>query len=403
MNPPISDGFAEFRRGFAPQRLQASNSRRGMHDVMAYPTTPKRPTLRRPGMPRPVAALFAVVALSALAGCATKTPDAALAGGATSSGDPHAMAAMEGHAMAMAPAWQVGQWWTHHWYFSPQDTTGFTVKAIVVANETGGLRLATDDRLDAASHASFYFHDQGVMGQGADWAVRDFDGAFQFPWYSFPLHDGKTWTGHEENLDFNLQKVSQDLTLTAHAINGTPGAFDIEARTSDGVRARYDYQPSIGWFSQYMAFDPKDPDPTHFNVKMVDEAHGTGWTGTYYTAKADFLLDSLTVVAPPGGVVQDDLKTSFTVTSTHTDVLAIPFAFAAAGGANTELVAPDGRHWESYVVGDQDGNSVQQAQPGLLFVPAAAGDWRCATAGAGVFAFGGGCLAWGVTVAGSTL
>jgi hypothetical protein len=354
-------------------------------------------------MPRPVAALFAVVALSALAGCATKTPDAALAGGATSSGDPHAMAAMEGHAMAMAPAWQVGQWWTHHWYFSPQDTTGFTVKAIVVANETGGLRLATDDRLDAASHASFYFHDQGVMGQGADWAVRDFDGAFQFPWYSFPLHDGKTWTGHEENLDFNLQKVSQDLTLTAHAINGTPGAFDIEARTSDGVRARYDYQPSIGWFSQYMAFDPKDPDPTHFNVKMVDEAHGTGWTGTYYTAKADFLLDSLTVVAPPGGVVQDDLKTSFTVTSTHTDVLAIPFAFAAAGGANTELVAPDGRHWESYVVGDQDGNSVQQAQPGLLFVPAAAGDWRCATAGAGVFAFGGGCLAWGVTVAGSTL
>lgn len=346
-------------------------------------------------------AAFAAAVLALLAGCAAKPPPADASGstGSGSSGSHDAMAGME--AMAHAPPWKVGQWWLHHWYFGAQDTTGFTVKAVVAANGTDGYRLATDEAVDAASHAAFYFHDQGTMGP--DWSVRDFGGAFQFPWYSFPLTDGKTWTAHEENLDFNLQKLSQDLTLTAHAINGTPGAFTIVARTTDGVRATYDYQPAIGWFSEYKAFDPKDPDPTHYNVRMVDESHGQGWSGTYYTAKADRLLYSVTTVVPPAGQVNENTNPTFTVASSHTDVLAIPFAFAAPGAANTELVAPDGRHWESYVVADQNGNALAQAQPGLLFVPAAAGTWSCSTAGAGGFAFGGGCFAWGVTLASATM
>jgi hypothetical protein len=340
---------------------------------------------------------FVLLLAMALAGCAAKTPaPTADATNPTGTMSPAAMGAMPG----MAPHWKVGQWWSHHWYFSPQDTTGFMVKAIVVSNGTDGYRLATDEVIDAASHAAFYFHDQGTMGP--DWVARDFGGGFQFPWYSFPLSDGKTWTAHEENLDFNLNKLSQDLTLTAHTINGTPGAFSIQAKNADGVRAQYDYQPSIGWFSEYRGFDPKDPDPTHYNVRMVNEGMGQGWTGTYYTAKADFLLNTLVYVSP-AGASQEQPPSTFTITAQHTNVMAIPFVFAAAGASQAELVAPDNQHWDAYVVADAMGAPVTQAQPGMVFVPAVPGDWRFETLGGGAFVGGGGCFAWGITMASGTL
>src|SRR5688572_6633798 len=70
--------------------------------------------------------------------------------------------ALDAAPTATAPTWSVGQYWDHRWYFGPQDTTGFVVKAIVVENGSTGYRLATDEAVDAASHASFYFHDQGT-------------------------------------------------------------------------------------------------------------------------------------------------------------------------------------------------------------------------------------------------
>ena len=304
-----------------------------------------------------------------------------------------------GEAVAQAaPTWRVGQWWDHHWYFGPQDSTGFVVRSIVVGNSSG-YRLATDEVIDAASHAAFYFHDLGTMGP--DWVVRDFSGEFSFPWYSFPLSDGKTWTAREENLGFDLQTLSQDLTLRATAINGTPGAFAIEARSAEGLRGRWDYQPAIGWFSEYRAYDGGD-DPEAYTIRMVDEAHGQGWTGTYQEATADFLLNTLTVLVPTAPSAPPP-PSSFTLTAAHTHVLAIPYAFAAGGASGAELVAPDQRHWEAYQVADAQGNVVQQAMPGLVFEPAVAGDWRFATVGAAAFVAGGGCLAWGVTVTPGTL
>lgn len=347
--------------------------------------------------------LAAAFVAAALAGCssppaATGTDPAADAAGGTGSSHP---AGGMMHAEQAAPAWQVGQWWDHHWYFGPQDTQGFVLKTIVASNGSAGWRLATDQAEAAAEHAAFYFHDEGTMG--TDWSVSDFGGAFQFPWYSFPLHDGKTWTAHEENVDFNLQKVSQQLTLKATAINGTPGAFAIEARTPDGgLRALYDYQPSIGWFSDYRAYPAGATDPAQYNLRMADDAHGSGYTGTVYTATADFLLNavSFTSAQPPS---TPSPPASFTITESHTHVLAIPFVAAAAGAGSAELLAPDGRHWEAYVVADQAGAPVQGQQANLVFVPAAPGDWRFAAAGGGAFFGGGGCLAWGVTLTQATL
>lgn len=302
---------------------------------------------------------------------------------------------------AQAPVWSIGQYWDHRWYFGPQDTSGFVVKAIVVENGSNGYRLATDEAIDAASHASFYFHDQGTMST-SDWTVRDADGAFTFPWYSFPLTDGKSWSAREENLDFNLQRVSRDLVMTASAINGTDGAFLIEARDGGGLRARYDYQPSLGWFSEYTAFDPTVEDEGQWQVRMVNEAQGKGWTGTWYAARADFLLNAFTHLVPTAPAAPPP-PWSFTVTEAHTHVLALAYTFAAAGASAAELVAPDGQHWEAYTVADQDGTVLAAANPGQLYIPAVPGEWRFATTGAGAFVAGGGCFAFGVTLESGTL
>lgn len=346
--------------------------------------------------------LVAVSIVAALAGCSGEAPPAAAAAGSDAGEHSGHPLSPEGHAQQAAPAWQVGQWWEHQWSFSPQDTSGgFLVKSVVVANGSAGFTLAADEAVDAASHAAFYFNDLGTMGP--DWTVRDDGGAFQFPWYSFPLHDGKAWTGREENIGFDLQPVSQDLSLKATAINGTPGAFAIEVRTSDGaLRALYDYQPSIGWFSEYRQYGPGSQDPEQWYVRIVDHAHGKGWSGTYYTASADFLLGYVSHVVPNPPVAPSP-PASFTVAESHTDVVAVAFAFAAGGASAAELAAPDGRHWEAYQVTGADGNPMQNVQPSTLFVPAAAGDWRFATAGAGAFVAGGGCFAWGVTMSQATL
>lgn len=302
---------------------------------------------------------------------------------------------------ALAPAWKVGQWWDHHWYFGPEDSTGFVVKAIVVAKGSAGYQLATDEVIDAASHAAFYFHDQGVMSP-QDWTVRDAGGQFQFPWYSFPLHDGKTWTAREENLDFFLDRVSRDLTMTATAINGTPGAFMVEARDGDGLRARYDYQPALGWFSEYYAYDPSS-ESGDYQIRMATDANGQGWSGTYYTATADFLLNTYSDFTPFAPSPPDP-PASFTITAEHTHTMAILFSYAVGGGAaHSQLLAPDGQHWEAYATTFPDGSTGPlQSQP-FVFLPAIPGEWRYAfVAGDSVYS-GGGCQAFGVKLSSGTL
>jgi hypothetical protein len=310
---------------------------------------------------------------------------------------------LAGSGNATAPTWSVGQWWDHHWYFGPADTVGFVVKAIVVENGTDGYRLATDEAVDAASHAAFYFHDQGVMSP-TDWTVRDFGGAFQMPYYSFPLSDGKTWRAQEENLDFALQRVSRQLTLTATAIDGTPGAFLIEARDEAGdLRGRWDYQPAIGWFSDYRLYQPGTQDAEQYSIRMVHEAQGLGWTGTYHLAAADFLLNTYRdfspfAPSPPQAPAQ------FTLTAEHTHAFVVLFSYAVAGGAaHGQLVAPDGQHWEASATTLPDGSpGPVQSQP-FIFVPGVPGDWRFAFAAADAAYAGGGCFAFGMRLAAATL
>lgn len=299
-----------------------------------------------------------------------------------------------------APTWQVGQSWTHDWTIG--SSTQFQVESIVVDAGAGGYRLAAATDQDAANHAAFFFHTLGQMDAG--WTVHQ--GDYAYPWYSFPLTDGKTWTATESNLDFNLNDVQRELKMTARLVNGTGGVpthYMVEQRTSDGgLRALYDYRPDLDWFSSYSLFDPAQPDsPPQLTLKT--SAAKTGYKGDYFEATSDFLLNTFSIVSPAGAQASGDPYSSFTITADHTHVLAIVFAFAAAGASHAELVAPDGQHWEANHVADADGNTLGGNGGLQVLVPAVAGDWRFANGGASPFAAGSGCYAWGVTVTQGTL
>ncbi len=345
-------------------------------------------------------ALSALLVAALLAGCADDAP-ASPGDGAAAAGM-GASTAGGGNATdpGAAPVWQVGQTWKHDWTIG--GSTAFDSRSVVVAAGGDGYRLASDDHADAVNHAAFFFHNLGQMDK--DWSIHQQQ--YAFPWYDFPLADGKTWTAHEENIDFNLGAVSRDLTMTARLVNASgnvPAHYAIEQRTSDGgLRAKYDYRSDVGWFHDLQLFDPAAPDSPP-QVTLTTTSWGKGWTGTYYEATSDFLLNTFSFVSPAGGAAQPQPPTSFAVTADHTDVLAIVFAFAAAGGSAAELVAPDGQHWEANHVADQDGNTLYGNGGVQVQVPAVAGEWRVAWAGASPFAAGGGAFAWGVTVTEATL
>jgi hypothetical protein len=341
---------------------------------------------------------LALLATLALAGCSGNSP-AASSNPAPGSDGPPGAATSASDAAGAEPHWAKGQTWTHDYTIG--TNTVFSVKSIVVDNATG-YRLAADEKEDAVNHAAFFFHDLGQMDK--DWIVHQ--GGYQFPWYNFPLTDGKTWTAHEENLDGNLQPVSRDLTAKATfvpALGGVPAHYAIQQRTSDGnLRADYDYRSDLGWFSAMTLYDPTVPGDVP-QVTVKTSATGHDYKGDYLEAQADFVLNYFSFTAPLSGQVVPQPEASFPITADDTDVMFISFAFAAVGASHTELVAPDGQHWESSAVADQDGNNVVGNGGLQVIVPAVAGDWRVVSGGASPFAAGGGVFAWGVQVTKGTL
>ncbi|MEK6974750.1 MAG: hypothetical protein AABY18_00245 [Candidatus Thermoplasmatota archaeon] len=302
-------------------------------------------------------------------------------------GDEASTAAGNGTALAAAPVWQVGSHWSHHWQIG--SDIDFTLKSIVVENGSSDYVLATDREENAAFAASFFFPDVGRMSK-SDWTVRD--GDFAFPWYSFPLEDGKTWTGNEMNVGPDLMPITRSLDLKSTAQGG--GKFLIETSEGGTLRARYDYDPALQWFSSYQGFALDAAGEPVVEVEVTTTSSGQGFTGTYYQAAADMVLNLQSVLVPAAPSAPAYPLSIFTVPADATHVLAILFAFAVPGASHTQLLAPDGQHWEATGVGDHEGNTLA-GTPGLQFmVPAVIGEWQAYTAGAGGFAWGGGAFAW---------
>jgi hypothetical protein len=352
-------------------------------------------------LPR-LALLLAVVGV-AFAGCASNE-DPGPAGDATTPGD-GAADPLTGGPDGSAPTWSVGQWWDHKWFFGSTATEAFTVKAIVAEDKGSAWVMATDDNVTSAIHAAFLLPTLGDFPKGEVTAVV---GDYRWPWYDFPLSDNKTWSSELTTRDGAGGSYGLPLTSTATVARGIVTAagvqdgFAVEARTagSDGVPAgrlfaRYDYVPAIGWMSQATFYDvATDEGQAQFILEL--SAAGTGYSGPFFESQGDVLSTHFNMLVPAAPTAPNPSST-FTMTAAHTHLFGFLFNFAAAGAHSTELVAPDGRRWDTVYVADADGGAVNPLDHGLIFVPSATGEWRVATVGAAAFAAGGGIQAYGIT------
>lgn len=346
-------------------------------------------------------ALAALLVAAVLSGCASQDPPASDPVAAPGKDAPATVAAANG----TAPAWKVGQWWDHKWFLGSTATEAFTVKTIVAEDKGASWVVATDDNVTSAIHAAFLFPTLGDFPKGEVTAVVD---EFRWPWYQFPLSDNLTWRSEVSTRDGSGGVYSLPLVSTATLATGIVTAagvadgFAIEARTagSDAVPAgrlfaRYDYVAAIGWMSQATFYDVLSEEETpQFILELSDS--GTGYTGPFFESTSDVLSTHVNLFVPTSPTPPNPAS-SFTMTADHTHFFGFMFNFAAAGAHGTELVAPDGRHWDTVYAADASGGAVNPLDPGLIFVPAAAGDWHVTTAGAGAFAAGGGIVAFGVT------
>lgn len=344
---------------------------------------------------------FAVMA-TLLSGCASSgDPPAADPTGPAGGNAPAALAAANG----TAPAWKVGQWWDHKWFLGSTANEAFTVKTIVAEDKGASWVVATDNNVTSAIHSAFLFPTLGDFPKGEVTAVV---GDFRWPWYQFPLSDNLTWRSEVSTRDGAGGVYSLPLVSTATLATGIVTAagvvdgFAIEARTAgnDAVPAgrlfaRYDYVPTVGWMSQATFYDVlSEEEAPQFILELSDS--GMDYTGPFFESTSDVLSTHFNVFVPTAPAPPNPTS-SFPMTSAHTHLFGFLFSFAAAGGHNSELVAPDGRHWSSSAVSDGSSVFLTPTSSGLIFVPAAPGDWHVVTTGAGAFAAGGGIQAYGVT------
>lgn len=351
---------------------------------------------------RPVSAVAMLLLAMLLSGCAGGDAPAGAPPAPTADGLPGERLAHNGSA----PSWTVGQWWDHKWFFGTTASEPFTVKTVVAEGRGASVLVATDDPLTSALHGAFIFP---TLGEFTMDPLVGSVGDHRWPWYHFPLTDGQGWTDTLSTRDGNggIYEIPVSAVVTANpaiitAIGEQPG-FDIEMRSEGRLFATYDYVPAVGWMSRATFYDlAAEGEVTQFILEM--SAMGSTYSGPYYDTTGDVLSTHFNLFVPTAPAAPNP-QSSFMVTEAHTQVLAFPYSFAAAGTHTTGIVAPDGRHWESTYTADHAGTVLHSLGPvdGMVFEPAATGEWRVLTAGAGAFAAGGGVLAYGTTQQAKTL
>lgn len=335
-------------------------------------------------------ALLCVAALL-LSGCAG-SDDAPT----SSAGPKGASASLAQNDTLEAPLWKVGQAWDHRYTIGQEIPIEFLASVVVAKDEGASWRVASPDNLTAALHAVVYFPDLGSFTKDELLAS---DGERSTPWYDFPLSDGKTWRATEKNLDFNLQPVSYDLECTATlrpGANGQPTTYGITCLSGGNLRSKYDYDPSIGWFSEFRAYDPAAAAAEDaWDLRIIHERLSHNNTGTAYVSTATQVANHISVVAPDPSAVAPNPTSTFTLTPDHDRLLGFLFSFAATGVANTEIYDPMMRRVTGYQAAETPAGAFMDG-PDLLFIDGIAGEWRIVSYGAGV-ATGGGFIAWGIS------
>ena len=168
----------------------------------------------------------------ALAGCTTED---------TSRAPPEIIQAV---ADTRPMAWDKGNWWAYDATFH-QDKT-YAIALVVHKGDASGFRLG--------SNISSGFFGLPFSGNVTPELNPEIGGKV-WPMFQFPLSDGKSWEYH---------LFGYDATTTAYAaIVDVPGVgpqpgFRLEASSYGQVFAKYDYAPSVGWFTRLELIEPTD-------------------------------------------------------------------------------------------------------------------------------------------------
>ncbi|HUR62316.1 MAG TPA: hypothetical protein VM286_08155 [Candidatus Thermoplasmatota archaeon] len=294
-------------------------------------------------------------------------------------------AAHTSHLNATAPAWQVGQFWVHKWTLVGDSLT-FLVKTVVSETADGGFTLASDNQTMAAFHGAFVFP---TLGHFTPELVQS-AGETRFPWYHFPLTPNSTWTDSAVTFDGVAERKMDVQGKVTSVTFGANPVYHVEMRSAGVLVASYDYDPGTQWFNEALFYNATGQ--VQFSLLM--QQTGRGFKGTTYDDSGVQLLDHQDLVVPAGGVAQPNPKKEFTMTAEQNRLLAFIISFAAGGGHDAEIVAPDGHRYGSQAFDAVLFPLYNDSQ--VLIAPGQAGTWHTTSAGAGVFVAGGVIQAWGL-------
>lgn len=326
-------------------------------------------------------AVLLALLLVPLAGCAHKAPVAG-----TSTETTGSAAAMHGMALnATAPQWALGQYWVHKWTLVGDSLT-FLVKTVVSERTGDVMTLATDNQTIAAFHGAFVFPTLGAFTP----QLVQTAGETRFPWYHFPLAPDATWTDSAVTFDGEkTKKLDVQGKVTGVTFGASP-VYHVEMRSAGKLVSSYDYDVGTQWFDQALFYN--ETGGVAFRLEMQET--GRNFKGTTYDDAGVQLISRMDVIAPPTVMQPTSGPQDFTMAADQNRLLLFVISFAAGGGHDTEVIAPDGKRY-----GTQAFDAVLfplYNDSNLFLVPGQAGTWHTSSAGAGVFVAGGVIQAWGL-------
>lgn len=198
------------------------------------------------------AAVWGLLAMMLLAGCASQTSG--------DTADPSAAAAAKPRIMD----WSPGNWWSYH---------------AIIGNESLDVALIVHEKTDDGSRLGTNLS-VGFFGLPFNGNVtRDLNpriGPEVWPLFAFPLADGKDW--EYELFGYQAKTTAREAPVHVETLGERPG-FLLESTSFRQVFARYEYAPDAGWFTRLQLIEPTDGS----TVLLAELTNfGTDWDAAYY-------------------------------------------------------------------------------------------------------------------------
>lgn len=174
-------------------------------------------------------------------------------------------ALVQATANTKADRWTPGDWWSYH--ATINGNKSFDVDLVVDRARSNGFFLGTN-----RSNGFFGLPFTGNVTRELNPRI----GEEEWPMYRFPLTDGQEWSYHLWGHDGKTMAHATIVDVPGH---GPEPGFRFEATSLGQTFARYDYAPSVGWFTHLELIDPAK----RATVLEADlRGYGANYRGLYF-------------------------------------------------------------------------------------------------------------------------